>query len=300
MAPSSSAPLTGTPRRSKASRTSPVGGPLQCSVSTLRQCSRSASRIAFTYASRAGHFRSANWVTRWSYEAAHFPSAPVSQSDQCTRVPPRSKITARGAAIRSKLYETTVRSRSAHPETYGPLVAFLALRARAVLCPALPEADARAPAEQGVPRLRAASQDAPDHDDSSPGDDELPRVPSGSLHRHRGLRAGPPRGPPHTRGHAHRLSHPLAGRPRPCCGTDRVRIEASQGKSHRFCAPLRNVRWCPPRDLRRRARHGPERRARSGGSAARERPVGVPGRLDRSRARAAESESRRPDPHPRG
>src|SRR5712691_5323519 len=165
MAPSSSAPLTGIPRRSKASRTSPVGGPLQCSVSTLRQCSRSASRMALTYTSRAGHLRSANWVTRWSYEAAHFPSAPVSQSDQCTSVPPRSKITARGTAICSKLYETTLASRSAHSAACGSLLADLALRARAVLRPAVPETDARAPPEQGIPWLRAAAQDAPHHDD---------------------------------------------------------------------------------------------------------------------------------------
>src|SRR5438270_8931709 len=110
MAPRSSAPLTGTPRRSKPSRTRPVGGPLQCSVSTLRQCSRSDSRIAMTYPSREGHFRSANWVTRWSYDAAHLSSALLSQSDQCTSVPPRSKMTARGVATARNDREPPVRA----------------------------------------------------------------------------------------------------------------------------------------------------------------------------------------------
>src|SRR5438105_3860894 len=78
---------------------------------------------------------------RWSYDAAHFCPAPVSQSDQCTRVPPRSKMTARGAV--------TVANDTEPREGGGvgvrSLLALLAVHPRPVLHPAVPEADARGP-----------------------------------------------------------------------------------------------------------------------------------------------------------
>src|SRR5881628_3727126 len=106
----SSSELGGTPRRSKPSRTSPVGGPLQCSLSTRSQCEASASRIAPTNASRAGQRRSGYVAIRWSYEALHFTVAPSSQSGQWTSVPPRSKTTACGTATLGEVDDASHRS----------------------------------------------------------------------------------------------------------------------------------------------------------------------------------------------
>src|SRR5581483_6913319 len=59
-------------------------------------------------------------------------------------------------------------------------------------------------ASTGDPRARAVARLTGHHDDPPPGDDEHPRVPRGAVHRHRGLRAGPPRRPAHPARHAHR------------------------------------------------------------------------------------------------
>src|SRR5207249_3278106 len=67
----------------------------------------------------------------------------------------------RAASPRSKLYETTASTRREHAgRRVRSLMALLALHRRPILHPALPEADARAPPEQGFPWLRAAPQDA--------------------------------------------------------------------------------------------------------------------------------------------
>src|SRR2546423_8783634 len=226
MAPRSSAPLTGTPSRSKPSRTRPVGGPLQCSVSTRRQWSRSASRIATTYESRDGQRRSANWVTRWSYEAAHFCSAPVSQSDQCTRVPPRSKMTARGAVTVGNDTEP----REGGGVDVRSLLALLAVHPRSVLHPALSEADARGAPRPRVPRVRAKARHPAHLDDPSARDDVVPRVPHRALHRYRGLRADTPRHPADAPGSRDRSPPPHTGRSRARRRADRLRAEAAQGQ----------------------------------------------------------------------
>src|SRR5439155_6595195 len=136
----------------------------------------------------------------------------------------------RAASPRSKLYETTASTRREHAgRRVRSLMALLALHRRPILHPALPEADARAPPEQGFPWLRAAAQDPAHHDDPSPGDHELPGLSDRSLHRHRGFGASPAGRPAHAAGHADRLSVAHSGRSGPRSGTDRVRTQAPSG-----------------------------------------------------------------------
>src|SRR5207245_3970043 len=105
----SSSELGGTPSRSQPSRTRPGGGPPHSSPSTRFQCAASASRMAATNDSRAGHRRWGYVAMRWSYETLHFTVAPSSQSGQWTSVPPRSKTIACGTAILGELDDASHR-----------------------------------------------------------------------------------------------------------------------------------------------------------------------------------------------
>src|SRR5437764_2714981 len=125
---------------------------------------------------------------RWSYEAAHFCPAPVSQSDQCTRVPPRSKMTPRGAVT-----ARTIRNRAKGAASVFDLSWLFWLFILGQFFIPLYQKQMLAVRRDRVPLVRAKAWHPPHLDDPSTGDDVVPRVPHRALHRYRGLRADPSR-----------------------------------------------------------------------------------------------------------